>query len=64
MSLSLFKNSRIEILSGLTVALATSVFDCKDLLYKAGNMVETDVNGDPHYPVVVDYKQDPPVGNA
>ena len=38
--------------------------DCKDLLYKAGNMVETDVNGDPHYRVVVDYRQHPPVENT
>ena len=38
--------------------------DCKGLLYKAGNMVETDVNGDPHYRVVVDYKQHPPVENT
>jgi hypothetical protein len=35
--------------------------DYKDLLDKAGNMVETDMNGDPHYRVVVDYKQHPPV---
>lgn len=34
--------------------------DCKDLLRKAGNMVESDRDGDPHYRVVVDYKQHPP----
>jgi SulP family sulfate permease len=38
--------------------------DCKDLLYKAGNMVETDVDGDPHYRVVVDYKKHPPLDRA
>jgi SulP family sulfate permease len=38
--------------------------DCKDLLYKAGNMVETDVDGDPHYRVVVDYKKHPPLKNV
>ncbi len=38
--------------------------DCKDLLYKAGNMVETDVDGDPHYRVVVDYKEHPPIEKA
>jgi len=35
--------------------------DCKDLLHKASNMVETDVDGDPHYRVVVDYKKHPPI---
>ena len=30
--------------------------DCKDLLHKAGNMVEVDKDGDPHYRVVVDYQ--------
>ncbi len=34
--------------------------DCRDLLYKAGNMVEEDKDGDPHYRVVVDYKEHPP----
>ena len=34
--------------------------DCKDLLYKAGHLVEKDEEGDPHYRVVVDYKQHPP----
>lgn len=34
--------------------------DCRDLLYKAGNMVEEDKDGDPHYRVVVDYKNHPP----
>ena len=64
MSLSLSKKTQIETLSGLTVALATSIFDCKGLLHKAGNMLETDVDGDPHYRVVVDYKQHPLVENA
>ncbi len=31
--------------------------DCKDLLHKAGNMVEADRDGDPHYRVVVDYDE-------
>ncbi len=35
--------------------------DCKDLLYKAGSMVESDIDGDPHYRVVVDYKEHPPL---
>ncbi len=34
--------------------------DCRDLLYKAGSMVEEDKDGDPHYRVVVDYKSHPP----
>lgn len=34
--------------------------DCKDLLYKAGSMVETDEDDDPRYRVVVDYKSHPP----
>jgi SulP family sulfate permease len=34
--------------------------DCRDLLYKAGNMVEEDKDGDPHYRVVVDYNSHPP----
>ena len=34
--------------------------DCRDLLYKAGNMVEGDIDGDPHYRVVVDYSSHPP----
>jgi SulP family sulfate permease len=33
--------------------------DCKGLLYKAGNLVEEDKDGDPHYRVVVDYKDHP-----
>ncbi|MDB2414687.1 SulP family inorganic anion transporter [Rickettsiales bacterium] len=37
--------------------------DCCDLLYKAGRNVEEDKNGDPHYRVVVDYKDHPPVKN-
>ena len=35
--------------------------DCKDLLYKAGSMVETDEDDDPRYRVVVDYKAHPPI---
>lgn len=38
--------------------------DCKGLLYKANNMVEVDVDGDPHYRVVVDYSEHPPVEQA
>jgi len=34
--------------------------DCKDLLYKAGHLVELDEQDDPHYRVVVDYKNHPP----
>ncbi|MEZ5690408.1 MAG: SulP family inorganic anion transporter [Rickettsiales bacterium] len=34
--------------------------DCRDLLYKAGNMIEQDKDDDPHYRVVVDYKTHPP----
>tara|TARA_B100001564_G_scaffold354577_1_gene365397 strand:+ start:196 stop:1740 length:1545 start_codon:yes stop_codon:yes gene_type:complete len=34
--------------------------DCRDLLYKAGHLVETDEDGDPHYRVVVDYRDHPP----
>jgi len=34
--------------------------DCRDLLYKAGRMVEEDKDGDPRYRVVVDYKDHPP----
>lgn len=34
--------------------------DCKDLLYKAGNLVEPDDLEDPHYRVVVDYATHPP----
>ena len=37
--------------------------DCRDLLYKAKNMVEEDKGGDPHYRVVVDYSTHPPVEN-
>lgn len=33
--------------------------DCRDLLYKAGHLVKNDSN-DPHYRVVVDYKDHPP----
>jgi SulP family sulfate permease len=36
--------------------------DCRDLLYKAGHLVEKDKDGDPHYRVVVDYKDHPPQG--
>jgi SulP family sulfate permease len=36
--------------------------DCKDLLYKAGHLVESDKDDDPHYRVVVDYKDHPPKG--
>jgi len=35
--------------------------DCKDLLHKAGSMVDTDEDDDPRYRVVVDYKSHPPV---
>lgn len=35
--------------------------DCRDLLYKAGHLMEPDERGyDPHYRVVVDYKDHPP----
>lgn len=34
--------------------------DCRDLLYKAGHLVEKDDEDDPHYRVVVDYKLHPP----
>jgi len=34
--------------------------DCRGLLYKAGNYMEADLDGDPHYRVVVDYKEHPP----
>lgn len=34
--------------------------DCKDLLYKAGHLIEADEQGDPHYRVVVDYSKHPP----
>ena len=34
--------------------------DCRDLLYKAGKMVEEDQEGDPRYRVVVDYSVHPP----
>ena len=34
--------------------------DCKDLLYKAGHLLESDEEGDPHYRVVVDYSKHPP----
>lgn len=34
--------------------------DCQDLLYKAGSLIEPDEDGDPHYRVVVDYKDHPP----
>jgi len=34
--------------------------DCRDLLHKAGRMIEEDKDGDPHYRVVVDYKDHPP----
>ena len=35
--------------------------DCRGLLYKAGHLVEPDPDGDPHYRVVVDYKNHPPL---
>lgn len=38
--------------------------DCKDLLNRAGSMVEPDEEGDPHYRVVVDYKSHPPKEKA
>ena len=34
--------------------------DCRGLLHKAGHLVELDPDGDPHYRVVVDYKEHPP----
>ncbi len=34
--------------------------DCKRLLQKAGHLVEPDDDSDPHYRVVVDYKDHPP----
>ena len=34
--------------------------DCKDLLRKAGHLLEPDEEGDPHYRVVVDYSKHPP----
>lgn len=34
--------------------------DCRYLLDKAGNLIESDEDGDPHYRVVVDYKDHPP----
>ena len=34
--------------------------DCKDLLYKAGHLMEQDDQEDPHYRVVVDYQTHPP----
>ncbi len=34
--------------------------DCRDLLYKAGHLIERDQDDDPHYRVVVDYSQHPP----
>ncbi len=35
--------------------------DCRDLLYKAGSLIEEDKDGDPHYRVVVDYNLHPPL---
>ncbi len=40
---------------GKTLHLCHLGQDCKDLLKKAGNMVEISVHEDPHYGVVVDY---------
>jgi len=37
--------------------------DCRDLLYKAGHLVEKDDESDPHYRVVVDYNIHPPKEN-
>lgn len=37
--------------------------DCKDLLYKAGHLLEQDKEDDPHYRVVVDYSEHPPKTN-
>ena len=34
--------------------------DCRDLLYKSSHLIEEDKDGDPHYRVVVDYKDHPP----
>lgn len=34
--------------------------DCRDLLYKAGHLLKEDRDDDPHYRVVVDYKDHPP----
>jgi SulP family sulfate permease len=46
--------------SGTNLHLVHLSPDCRDLLYKAGRMVEEDKDGDPHYRVVVDYKDHPP----
>ncbi len=46
--------------TGTTLHLVGLSKDCKDLLYKAGSMVETDEDDDPRYRVVVDYKSHPP----
>ena len=46
--------------SGTKLHLLHLSSDCRDLLYKAGNLIEKDQEGDPHYRVVVDYKDHPP----
>lgn len=46
--------------SGTQLHLRHLSTDCRDLLYKAGKFVEEDKDGDPHYRVVVDYKDHPP----
>ena len=48
--------------NGKTLHLVGLSADCKDLLHKAGSMVETDEDDDPRYRVVVDYKSHPPKG--
>ncbi len=46
---------------GKTLHLRGLSPDCIDLLYKAGSMVEPNESDDPHYRVVVDYSEHPPV---
>lgn len=46
--------------SGTNLHLLHLSPDCRDLLYKAGHLIEKDDDGDPHYRVVVDYKNHPP----
>lgn len=46
--------------NGTNLHLVHLSSDCRDLLYKANKMVEEDKDGDPHYRVVVDYKDHPP----
>jgi SulP family sulfate permease len=46
--------------SGTKLHLLHLSHDCHDLLHKAGQTLEEDKDGDPHYRVVVDYKDHPP----